>query len=57
MSSKTKEFQLNEETIFKNEIIHFFNINAMNSTIYIYLEIDGKKVKSEKSKKNFNKLI
>ena len=57
MSSKTKEFQLNEETLFKNEIIHFFNINAMNSTIYIYLEIDGKKVKSEKSKKNFHKLI
>lgn len=57
MSIKTKEFQLNEETTFKNEIIHFFNINAINSTIYIYLEIDGKKAKSEKSKKNFHKLI
>ena len=57
MSSKTKEFQLNEETTFKNEIIHFFNINAINSAIYIYLEIDGKKAKSEKSKKNFHKLI
>jgi hypothetical protein len=57
MSSKTKEFQLSEETTFKNEIIHFFNINAMNSTIYIYLEIDGKRAKSEKTKKNFHKLI
>ena len=57
MSSKTKEFQLNEEITFKNEIIHFFNINAINSTIYIYLEIEGKKAKSEKSKKNFHKLI
>ena len=57
MSLKTKEFQLNEETTFKNEIIHFFNINAIDSTIYIYLEIDGKKVKSEKSKKNYHKLM
>ena len=57
MPAKTKEFQLSEETTFKNEIIHFFNIDAMNGTINIYLEIDGKKVKSEKSKINFHKLI
>ena len=57
MAAKTKEFQLAEETTFKNEIIHFFNIDAMNGTINIYLEIDGKKAKSEKSKINFHKLI
>ena len=57
MKLKTKEFQLNEETTFKNEIIHFFNIDANNSTINIYLEIDGKIAKSEKSKKKCHKLI
>ena len=57
MAAKTKEFQLEEETTFKNEIIHFFNIDAMNGIINIYLEIDGKKAKSEKSKINFHKLI
>ena len=57
MAAKTKEFQLAEETTFKNEIIHFFNIDAMNGAINIYLEIDGKKAKSEKSKINFHKLI
>ena len=57
MGSKTKEFQLAEEQTFKNEIIHFFNINAINSTINIYLEIDGKRIKSEKSKQYFHKLI
>ena len=57
MAIKTKEFQLNEENLFKNEIIHFFNIDAFNSVINIYLEVDGKKVKSEKSKKNHYKLV
>ena len=57
MSSKSKEFQLNELVTFKNEIIHFFNVDGINSTINIYLEIDGKKTKSEKSKKNFHKLV
>ena len=57
MTIKTKEFQLNEENLFKNEIIHFFNIDAFNSIINIYLEVDGKRVKTEKSKKNFHKLI
>ena len=57
MTSKTKDFQLNEEINFKNEIIHFFNIDANNSNIYIYLEIEGKRIKSEKSKDNFYKLI
>lgn len=56
MTIKTKEFQLNEENLFKNEIIHFFNIDAFNSIINIYLEVDGKRVKTEKSK-NFHKLI
>ena len=42
--------------IFKNEIIHFFNIDIINSSIYIYLEIEGKRIKSENSKENFYKL-
>jgi hypothetical protein len=37
MISKTKDFQFNEETSFKNEIIHFFNIDALDSVLYIYL--------------------
>lgn len=57
MISKTKEFLLNEINTFKNEIIHFFNIDSINCTLYIYLEIDGKILKSENSKKNFHKLI
>ena len=57
MTTKTRDFQLNEENTFKNEIIHFFNINAKKSTIYIYLEIDGKKMKSEKNVKSYHKLI
>ena len=57
MTIKTKEFQLNEENLFKNEIIHFFNIDAFNSIINIYLEVDGKRVDAEKSKKNYHKLI
>ena len=56
MTIKTKEFQLNEENLFKNEIIHFFNIDAFNSIINIYLEVDGKRIKAEKSKKYFHKL-
>ena len=52
MVTKTKDFQLNEENTFKNEIIHFFNINANNSIIYIYLEIEGKRMKSEKPENN-----
>ena len=57
MTSKTKDFQLNEDIIFKNEIIHFFNIETNNTNIYIYLEIEGKRIKSEKSKNNFYKLM
>lgn len=57
MKLKTKEFQLNEETTFKNEIIHFFNINTNKSTINIYLEIDGKRMKSEKPENSFHKII
>jgi hypothetical protein len=56
LTIKTKEFQLNEENLFKNEIIHFFNIDAFNSIINIYLEVDGKRIKAEKSKKNFHEL-
>ena len=57
MISKTKEFLLNEINAFKNEIIHFFNIDSINCTLYIYLEIDGKKLKSENSKENYHKLV
>ena len=57
MSTKSKEFQLNELVSFKNEIIHFFNVDGINSTINIYLEIDGKRAKSVKSKIYFHKLI
>ena len=44
MTSKTREFKLNELTIFNNELIHFFNINPNNSLIYINLEVNGKKI-------------
>lgn len=57
MITKTKDFQLSAETTFKNELIHFFNIDTNNSTLYIYLEIDGKRMKSEKSKNNYYKLL
>ena len=57
MTIKTKEFQLNEENLFKNEIIHFFNIDAFSSIIKIYLEVNGKRIQAEKSKKNFHELI
>ena len=56
MISKTKDFQFNEETTFKNEIIHFFNINALDSILYIYLEIKGNRIKSEKTQKNYYKI-
>ena len=51
MASKTKEFKLTELTIFNNEFIHFFNINPYNSSIYISLEVDGKKMKLDYSEK------
>ena len=51
MTSKTKEFKLTELTIFNNELIHFFNINPYNSSIYISLEVDGKKMKLNYSEK------
>ena len=57
MTAKTKDFQLNEEKIFKNEIINFFNVDADNSSLYIYLEINGKKIKSEKTNKFYKLLL
>ena len=56
MTTKSKDFQLSAENIFKNELIHFFNINANNSIINIYLEIEGKRMKPEKPDYNSNKL-
>ena len=55
--SKTKEFLLSEINTFKNELVHFFNIYSMSSTLYIYLEIEGKKYKSNNSQPNYYKLI
>lgn len=57
MTTKSKDFQLSAENIFKNELIHFFNINANNSIINIYLEIEGKRMKPEKPDYNSNKLL
>ena len=57
LTSKTKDFSLNETNDFKNEIIHFYNIDSKNTSIYIYLEIDGKKIKPENSKNFFHKLL
>ena len=54
---KTKEFFLEEINAFNKEIIHFFNIDKNNSSIFIYLEIEGKKIKQEKNKVNYFKLI
>jgi hypothetical protein len=54
---KTKEFELEENNIFNKELIHFFNIDKSNGIIYIYLEIEGKKIKSENNKINYYKLI
>ena len=51
MTSKTKEFKLNEKVKFSNELIYFFNINPYNSSIYISLEIYGKKIKLDYSDK------
>jgi hypothetical protein len=56
MFSKTKEFEFSEETKFKNELIHFFNIDAVDSVLYIYLEIEGNRIKSEKNEKYCYKL-
>ena len=57
MTSKTKEFLLNEINTFKNELIHFFNIDSMSSSVYIYFEINGKKYKSDKTKQNYYKIM
>jgi hypothetical protein len=54
---KTREFFLEEINAFNKEIIHFFNIDKNNSSIFIYLEIEGKKIKQEKNKVNYFKLI
>lgn len=54
---KTKEFFLEEINTFNKELIHFFNINKNNSSIFIYLEIEGKKVKSEQNNINYYKLV
>ena len=54
---KTKEFFLEEINTFNKELIHFFNIDKNNSSIFIYLEIEGKKIKQEKNKVNYYKLV
>ena len=54
---KTKEFFLEEINTFSNELIHFFNINKNNSSIFIYLEVEGKKIKSEQNSINYYKLV
>ena len=54
---KTKEFFLDEINTFKRELIHFFNIDKLNASIFIYLEIEGKKIKSEKKNFKENKLV
>ena len=54
---KTKEFFLEEINTFNKELIHFFNINKNNSSIFIYLEIEGKKIKPEQNNINFYKLV
>jgi len=48
---------LNEINTFKNEVVHFFNIDSINSSIYIFIEIDGKKIESENTKENYYKII
>ena len=48
---------MNEINTFKNEVIHFFNIDSINSSIYIYIEIEGKKIQSENTKENYYKII
>ena len=54
---KTKEFFLEDINTFSNELIHFFNINKNNSSIFIYLEVEGKKIKSEQKDINYYKLV
>ena len=54
---KTKEFFLEEINTFNKELIHFFNIIKNNSSIFIYLEIEGKKIKSEENNINYYKLV
>jgi hypothetical protein len=45
---------LEENNKFSKELIHFFNIDKINASIYIYLEIEGKKILQEKNKgKNY----
>ena len=51
MTSKTKEFKLNEIVQFDNELIHFFNINPYSASIYVSLETNGKKIKLDYSDK------
>ena len=51
MTSKTKEFKLNEIVQFDNELIYFFNINPYNASIYVSFEINGKKIKLDYSDK------
>lgn len=48
---------MNEINTFKNEVVHFFNIDSINSSIYIYIEIEGKKIQSENTKENYYKII
>ena len=48
---------MNEINTFKNEVVHFFNIDSINSSIYIFIEIDGKKIESENTKENYYKII
>ena len=54
---KTKDFFLEEINTFNKELIHFFNINKNNSSIFIYLEIEGKKLKPEQNNINYYKLV
>jgi hypothetical protein len=55
---KTKEFFLEENNKFNKELIHFFNIDKINASIYIYLEIEGKKILQGKNKgKNYKLLL
>ena len=45
---------MEENNKFSKELIHFFNIDKINASIYIYLEIEGKKILQEKNKgKNY----
>ena len=57
LTKKTKEFFLEEINTFNKELIHFFNIDKINANIFIYLEIEGKKIKSEKNKFKGNKML